>query len=95
MFPDQNGSMVFLETEGGVKVTKLPIADPVVSDLVRRSLAAEKFDIRMLSRDDHMIFLDASECDTPTAKDGREIAGSFALLSRRGDSLVPQFLLTC
>jgi hypothetical protein len=95
VFPDPDGSLVLVETDGGVKTTKLPIADTVVRDLARKSLAAGKLDIRMLSRDDHMVFLDATECAPPTGKDGREIAGSFALLSRRGESLVPQFLLTC
>ncbi len=95
VFPDRDGSLILLETEGGVKATKLPIADTVVRELARKSLAAGKLDIRMLSRDDHLMFLDATECAPPTGKDGREIAGSFVLLTRRGESLVPQFLLTC
>jgi len=92
---DPAGSLVVLHPEETRDIERLPLSAGPVLELAKKSHTSGTLEIVELSSTTYMLYLDAADCVPPTGKDGREIAGSFALIARQDNILLPQYLLKC
>jgi WD40 repeat protein len=92
---DGKDSVVKISGGEDLRVEHLRVSEDSIQELFRASYKAGTFQLLPITASQYIAFLDSADCQPSTGQYKEYFYGTLALLSRRDDRLLTEFLLKC